>query len=75
MKLYAWQPKGHGSLSFFVCAENEKDAKDAVYDYVREHMPKSDDDFVPDYLSKGVGTDGYLLTVLGPMQVATNHND
>jgi hypothetical protein len=30
MKLFAWQPTGHGPLSFFVMAEDEASARVAV---------------------------------------------
>ena len=68
MKLYAWQPRGHGEYSFFVCAENEKDAKDAVDSYIKEQS-------ISDYSSSGFGTDYYFLTVLEPLQVVSNCND
>jgi hypothetical protein len=75
MKLYAWKPREHGQYSFFVCAENEKDAKDAVDSYIKEHKNKNDDESISDYSSRGFGTDYYFLTVLEPLQVVNNCND
>jgi len=74
MKLYAWQPKGHGEYSFFVCAENEKEARAAVDRYIEEHKNKDDDACLRDYEIGGWGTEYYTLTVLNPLQVITNDN-
>ena len=75
MNLYAWQPEGHGEYSFFVCAENEKEAKEAVDQYIKEHMNKDDDEYLTDYSVGGWGTEYYRLKVLNPLQVIINCND
>lgn len=78
MNLYAFQPKGHGSFSFFVMAENEGEARRAVDHYVRESIDKSEHD--GSYLftegeCEGWGTDYYVMTVAGVGQVISNAND
>jgi hypothetical protein len=70
MKLYAWQPKGHGELSFFVCAENEQQAREAVEREIAR--PAREDE--PTRYFDGWGTDYYELTVAEPLQVITNDN-
>ena len=80
MKLYAWQPKGHGETSFFVLAENEADA----LKYVEAEIAKGwhyhpDDACDPEarnnYSAEGWGTDYYELTVADVGRVITNDND
>jgi hypothetical protein len=66
MKLYAWQPDGHGQCSFFVMARSEKEARLAVENHIKEHI---------DYDSYGWGTPYYELTVLSEGEVVFNHND
>lgn len=69
MKLYAWQPSGHGQLSFFVCAESEEAARAAVEAKIAAEIGFCD------YLARGFGSDDYELTVLEPGQVVVNYND
>ena len=66
MKLYAWQPNGHGEMSIFVVAESEEIARAKVDEYIST-APKWD------YFN-GWGTDHYELTVLEPGDVITNDN-
>jgi len=66
MKLYAWQPDGHGEKSFFVMAENIVEALEAVLDAIKG---------LDEYYSRGFGTDYYTLTVAGPGKVILNDND
>lgn len=70
VKLYAWQPQGHGQYSFFVCAENEEAARAAVDEHIlREHKSFAV------YAALGWGTDYYSLTVLEPGRVIENANE
>lgn len=66
-KLYAWQPQEHGAYSFFVMADSEQQAREAVDKYLI-------DENVGDYLQGGWGTDYYELTVVEPLQVIVNDN-
>jgi len=79
MKLYAWQPQGHGELSWFVCAESEADARAAVDREIARRMdlPAHDlDRLHPDSMEiSGWGTDYYVLRVLEPLQVIYNCNE
>jgi hypothetical protein len=75
MKLYAWQPKGHGEYSFFVCAESEQEAKNAVDAHIKKHLNQQDNEYIGDYEIGGWGTDYYRLTVVRPLSVVTNSND
>ena len=75
MKLFAWQPQGHGEYSFFVCAENEQEAKKAVDAYIKKHLNQDDDEDISDFSIAGWGTDYYRLTIVEPLGVITNDND
>ena len=81
MKLYAWQPKGHGQVSFFVMSENEDQAKKAVNNEIKRLLAASNQDDFPDclnytdYYFYGWGTDYYELTVCGEDQIVLNNND
>lgn len=75
MKLYAFQPKGHGEFSFFVCAENEESARIFVDEYIRKHYRVDDGHYIDDRYISGWGTDYYQLTELNPGEVITNDND
>jgi hypothetical protein len=68
MKLYAWQPHGHGELSFFVVAESEEEARRHVEEHIRLSGVSSCD-------YQGWGTDYYQLTVAEPGMVLRNFND
>jgi len=76
MKLYAWQPKGHGEMSFFVMAGSEEQAKIAVQCRIDAELSKQDED---NYFSSmdfsGWGTDYYGLTVVTAGVVVMNSND
>lgn len=77
MKLYAWQPKGHGSLSWFVCSETEGAAREAVEREIarRKALDMLDIDRITDFEVSGWGTDYYDLTVVEPGAVVANEND
>lgn len=67
MKLYVWQPNGHGQYSFFVAAESEELARAAV-DKMVAQKPNA-------YEYQGWGTEYYTLTVADAGEVVTNEND
>ncbi len=84
MKLYAWQPKGHGETSFFVMAENEDQAREYVEAEIAKGWYYYADDATEaaygqlprnDYSTDGWGTKYYTLTVADVGQVITNDND
>ena len=77
MKLYAWQPRGHGSLSWFVCAETEEAARAAVESEIarRKSLDLLDLDRITDFEVRGWGTDYYELTVVEPGVVVANENE
>ena len=82
MKLYAWQPNGHGEQSFFVLAETEEQARAAVEAKIADLLAKhADDNYFEDdgnYSEmdfSGWGTDYYKLTVAGVAEVIMNSND
>lgn len=64
MKLYAFQPDGHGEQSFFVMAESEHEAKGFVDAYIEANNPDCD----------RWGTDYYKMTVLDRGEVIENDN-
>jgi hypothetical protein len=72
-KLYAWQPRGHGQQSFFVAAETEADAREAVEKEISRL--KRDCGWFREYDCLGWGTDYYELTALPLGRVLTNDND
>jgi hypothetical protein len=74
-KLYAWQPKGFGPLSFFVMALSEDQAKDSVDRYIRDQLNKDDWMTFGEHSFDGWGTDNYKLTVLDFLHVITHGND
>jgi hypothetical protein len=77
VKLYAWQPQGHGELSWFVVAESEAQARASVETEItrRKALPIGDLDRVTEYECGGWGTDYYSLTVAEPGAVLTNGNN
>ena len=75
VRLYAWQPKGHGEYSFFVAAASETLARDAINNYIQAHIGKSDGHYLTDYGISGWGTDYYELSVIDVGEVITNAND
>jgi len=70
MKLYAFQPNGYGQYSFFVMAENEDEARQAVERYIEETF-----DSTCSLPYAGFGTESYKLTVLNRGEVIVNAND
>lgn len=77
MKLYAFQPRGHGELSFFVCAASEDEARAAVEAEIARR--KAISPWTPEKIDgfdvHGWGTDYYTLTVCEPGKVISNDND
>lgn len=69
--LYAWHPDGHGDYSFFVAARSQKEAIEAVEEWIANNP----DQPLIGYHTKEWGTDYYNLTVLDIGQVITNAND
>lgn len=76
MKLYAWQPNGHGQVSFFVVAPDEETARAAVEADIERRLARGvlDDDGMSQYECNGWGTDYYTLTVAEPGSVVLNDN-
>lgn len=74
MKLYAFQPKGHGPDSYFVMAESEQDARAAVLSYIERESKEQYDGFHRGDWGK-FGTDVYELSVLSVGEVINNGND
>ena len=72
MKLYAWQPRGHGQQSFFVCAESEGAARSAVDQEIARLKSTAELD---EYSVRGWGTAYYDLTIADPGYVVQNEND
>jgi len=72
MKLYAFQPNGHGQTSFFTIAKNEKEARKVVNKYVEDNYLKSG---LFNYSVNGWGSDYYTLTVIEEGGVIENDND
>jgi hypothetical protein len=72
MKLYAFQPQGHGERSFFTIAKNEEEAIKAVTNYVETVCAKGG---IYEYDAAGWGTDYYKMTVVEEGQVIFNLND
>lgn len=77
LKLYGWQPNGHGELSWFVVAETEEQARAAVGAEIarREALQFDDPNRISKYDSSGWNTDYYTLTVSEPGEVQSNVND
>jgi hypothetical protein len=79
MNLYAFQPNGHGELSFFVCSESESEAIKSIHSYIEKHIEKDDELWTEETIPKrsfgGFGTDYYSMNVLEPNKVITNYND
>jgi hypothetical protein len=76
--LYAWQPRGHGEPSFFVCAESEDAARAAVESDIKRRMAipwDNDEKFERLDSVHGWGTDYYDLTVAPVGRVIANDND
>ncbi len=72
MKLYAFQPEGHGEASFFTIAKNEEEAKKAVNKHVEDNYLKNGK---LDNRADGWGSNYYTLTVIEEGDVIENDND
>ena len=66
-RLYAYQPKGCGQLSFFVTARSEDEARRVVDKHISGIKNT--------YSIDGWGTDYYKLTVMEVGEVVVNYND
>jgi hypothetical protein len=77
LKLYAWQPNGHGELSWFVVAETEAEVKDAVDREIarRLALPWDDQDHISVCEVEGWGSEYYTLTVAKRGQPVDNANE
>jgi len=82
MKIYAWQPRGHGQYSFFVMANGEEEARAAVEKEIADGRARYDDeaDFsdgsqLSEYDVQGWGTEYYDMTVVEAGTVVLNGND
>ena len=77
MKLFAWQPDGHGQLSWFVCAKTLDDAKKAIDQEIsrRLSLDNNDPDRIRNYDILGWGTDYYALTICAVGTPISNNND
>ena len=71
MKLYAFRPKGHGELSFFVNADNESEARNLIDKWIE----KWDNRELLPHETSGWGTDYYELETHELRQVVVNSND
>lgn len=78
LKLYAFQPKGWGSYSFFVMAESEAKATEIVWQRIRDgqrhYRGEIDMEPLGNYYCQGLGTDYYVVTEVGPGEVVENDN-
>ncbi len=72
MKLYAFQPKGHGQLSFFVMSDSESHAMESVDKQIETLFNDKD---ITGYEVLGWDTEEYDMFILGADQVAWNYNE
>ena len=73
MKLYAFQPRGHGDKSYFVLAESEDEARKAVRKKMRSLVKQM---FGISRLElEAFDTDYYKVTVADDGVVILNDND
>ena len=65
MKLFGFQPRGHGELSWFVMAETEESARDAVEADIkrRRALPFTNPNHIHETDYAGWGTDYYTVSV------------
>jgi hypothetical protein len=77
LRLYAFQPKGHGELSFFVVVESKEQAKQYLNDAIteRSNLDIHDPLHLRPYHYAGWESDYYELTVAEVGEVITNGND
>lgn len=73
MKLYAFRPRGHGELSFYVMETSERGARLMVSEYIKRKL-NGDDEMYAHY-ANGWGTDYYEMEVYEQGFVAINSND
>ena len=74
MKLFAWQPNGHGEMSMFVMAKDKEAAEKAIQSKI--DSCKADIDGMDFYLDfSGWKTTYYTLTELEEGEVVLNDND
>jgi hypothetical protein len=77
LRLYAWRPNGHGELSWFVVAETEAEAKDAVDREIARRLALPWDD--PAHIGvcevEGWGSEYYTLTVAKRGHPVDNSNE
>lgn len=73
MKLYAFQPTGHGQLSFFVMAESESEAIEYLNVHINKKYKFNNGSYK--YEAEGWGTDDYKLTIMDEGHVIENDND
>jgi predicted small metal-binding protein len=70
-KLYAFKPSGHGEYSFFVVANSETEAIEAVTKHIEQNHTTNG---TLNYEANGWGTDYYKMTVVEQGQVLENDN-
>lgn len=75
VKLYSFQPKWHGPLSFFVMAESKAKAIEFIDDEIARRKMLRDEDNISEYDVKGWKTDNYICTEVIYGEVLTNPND
>lgn len=73
MKLYGFRPKGHGPISFFVMADNKKEAVKAIDDEIKVIQAEADKNWWQ-ISTDGWGTDYYECKEVGAGVVLTNNN-
>jgi len=74
LKLYAFQPDGHGPYSFFVMAKSEADAREAIEGWRITEGLEKDNYNMGGYYDDDDDYD-YELTVLKEGEVIVNDND
>jgi hypothetical protein len=82
MKLYIWQPRGFGEMSFSIVAESEEAAREAVNLKISELLEKGqredyyeDDNIYRPHHFDGWGTEYYQLTVVELGVVVLHDNE
>jgi hypothetical protein len=74
LKLFGFQPPGHGQYSFFVMAETKEAAVSYINKYIEDHLNKDDGHFLSDYYIQGWPED-YDITEAAEGNVITHAND
>jgi len=72
MKLFAYQPRGHGQYSFFTIAETQEEAFKTIDAHIQRNFVREGQ---LDYFVEGWGTDYYQLTVSERGHVIINDNE